>query len=545
FIQRLDLRHWITLGAVISNANTNWRQLRHLRVDQSKSYFQDPIFTLTFLGEGFKQQLVESVWHFALQNAATLTSLNFSQTFLRPSPLTKDLVLYDVLAKLTHLVELEIHDFKADFGKVLASAPPTLQRFRAPGRIQITSVDGDGGDGDSDGQLLRQSFSGIKEVELFKATDTRSVFSLLRYLPDLEFLLLTGGFDQEFYRSTEFHKVEGMSKMDNTPHKSLCRFHLCYTGFMDGRILSSILPWALGLREFSCEDLDMRMVNVLTEYCKNLEVVREVDTFGRKKLSSQYYPQHVNIIIPLLDYCQNLKVLDTPSHKILGDNFIECQIVCLGLEIFRCQIIGMYWLDEHHCQILNRFVGIPVDDGDDESSSTSEGELGLVEELQRNQERYRKVYLQFSRLTQLRVLDLGQEYRVDTKYPNTSFSLVDRSDAESSEDEDDDSDEEYKWYPSPIENTLELTLASGFGQLKTLTELRVFGFEGVDHRIDKIELEWMASHWPKLKVMRGIHVDVLPRVEPDPKRDELREYMQALRPDVVHETLYRHKKRKL
>jgi hypothetical protein len=42
-------------------------------------------------------------------------------------------------------------------------------------------------------------------------------------------------------------------------------------------------------------------------------------------------------------------------------------------------------------------------------------------------------------------------------------------------------------------DTLELSLESGLGLLEALANLETIGFEGVDHRIGKLELEWMAK----------------------------------------------------
>jgi hypothetical protein len=66
----------------------------------------------------------------------------------------------------------------------------------------------------------------------------------------------------------------------------------------------------------------------------------------------------------------------------------------------------------------------------------------------------------------------------------------------------------------------------------------MFGFEGVEHRIDRKELEWMAGNWPELKLMHGL-VDDQFEAEPNLEKPRLREYMQALRPDIVHASFFR------
>ncbi|OAQ35773.1 hypothetical protein K457DRAFT_132463 [Linnemannia elongata AG-77] len=90
-------------------------------------------------------------------------------------------------------------------------------------------------------------------------------------------------------------------------------------------------------------------------------------------------------------------------------------------------------------------------------------------------------------------------------------------------------------YGGPIPDTLELSLEAGLRNLGGLKELEVFGFEGLNYRIGERELEWMSEEWPKLRCLRGLQVDVLRGAKPDRRRNELREYMMSMRPDVVHE----------
>ncbi|KAF9924574.1 hypothetical protein FBU30_005492 [Linnemannia zychae] len=80
---------------------------------------------------------------------------------------------------------------------------------------------------------------------------------------------------------------------------------------------------------------------------------------------------------------------------------------------------------------------------------------------------------------------------------------------------------------------MELSLETGLDQLSDLVELEVFGFEGINHRIGKMEIKWIAAHWPRLRVMRGLQEDSLDMLEPDYERAELRKYMQELRPYMV------------
>ncbi|KAG0277774.1 hypothetical protein BGZ95_005358 [Linnemannia exigua] len=90
----------------------------------------------------------------------------------------------------------------------------------------------------------------------------------------------------------------------------------------------------------------------------------------------------------------------------------------------------------------------------------------------------------------------------------------------------------YLRYEGPVLDTLELSLESGLERLSALKELEVFGFEWVNHGIGKREC-W--SGWLRLRVMWGLGKDRFRQMEYDSYKGELREYFQALRPDVVHE----------
>ncbi|KAF9927703.1 hypothetical protein BGZ65_006650 [Modicella reniformis] len=147
----------------------------------------------------------------------------------------------------------------------------------------------------------------------------------------------------------------------------------------------------------------------------------------------------------------------------------------------------------------------------------------VVQKLKHSQDQHRKVYERLASLQHLKRLDLGFETRSPDSYKASHFytSEVDGK--------------KYLHYGgSTIDHTLELSLESGLDQLKALKNLELFGFGRVDHRITKKELEWMARSWPKLKIMCGLAEDRLYMIEQDRKKAELREYMQMLRPDVVH-----------
>lgn len=119
----------------------------------------------------------------------------------------------------------------------------------------------------------------------------------------------------------------------------------------------------------------------------------------------------------------------------------------------------------------------------------SEAETKDLEKYEGVQKQHCKIYGQLAKLVQLKVLELGTEYRylsVRLRYPMIQRGV-----------------QWYRDYGDPYLDTLELSLSSELKQLSTLAKLEVFGFESVDHRIDEDELRWMAKKWPRLRVMRG------------------------------------------
>ncbi|KAF9919542.1 hypothetical protein BGZ65_012046, partial [Modicella reniformis] len=105
----------------------------------------------------------------------------------------------------------------------------------------------------------------------------------------------------------------------------------------------------------------------------------------------------------------------------------------------------------------------------------------------------------------LKRLDLGFENRWPRSFVDNYISEIDG--------------EEYMAYEGPTPDTLDLSLESGLYQLEALRDLEMFGFEAIDHRISKREVEWMARSWPKLKLVYGLAKDCLYKLEPDMKKE--------------------------
>ncbi|KAF9080250.1 hypothetical protein BGX23_002407 [Mortierella sp. AD031] len=103
------------------------------------------------------------------------------------------------------------------------------------------------------------------------------------------------------------------------------------------------------------------------------------------------------------------------------------------------------------------------------------------------------IFDRLASLTRLKHLDLGYENRNPWEYKLGHYYAA-------------DDENEYLAYDGPAFDTLELTLESGLGRLAALKDLEMFGFECVNHRIGRAELDWMAKSWPKLKLILTLHV---------------------------------------
>lgn len=194
---------------------------------------------------------------------------------------------------------------------------------------------------------------------------------------------------------------------------------------------------------------------------------------------------------------------------------------CQRLESLRGQIVGVDRLSCLQQLTVTRLALLRTTEG-----KMSERERATVDRQREIHEQQRQIFKQLSVLRRLKVLDLGCRQSLLSASTN-SFPTTLAQGREPPQQQ----------YPRSTRNTLELTLRSGLDRLSTLKELRVFGFEGVDHRIGKPELEWMAANWPKLEVMSGLQEDRSAAMVVDVRRGELREHMQTLRPDVNHRSL--------
>ncbi|KAF9905988.1 hypothetical protein EC991_001147 [Linnemannia zychae] len=187
-----------------------------------------------------------------------------------------------------------------------------------------------------------------------------------------------------------------------------------------------------------------------------------------------------------------------------------------NLTYLRCQIGNQFTMTQLSAIIWKRIKGVMGPFGYQETR--------VIVERQSVGARQTKVLQKLGSLIHLRVLDIGADFRygVQVGDGNDGGTVVEFD--ETGLDE-----------RPMMHNCLKLSLDMGLGALSTLKDLEVFGFEGIEHEIDEMEIEWMAEHWPKLKVMRGLFGTLLPTTEEETKRAHLHSIMRDLRPDVIHE----------
>lgn len=460
-------------------------------------------------------------WLLVRQNAPSLFSLRLDVSLDWLCVITNDDFIFDTLASLVNLVNLENNMLPLN-SNILLERLPGLLSYRTRFRFL------------QDENILTRSFSQLIYLEIWGPVPVRTFFTLLKYLPNLETL-----------RMDEFKDIldvtlEGHLLLENTPSRlKTLRFRNPYAR-VDEQIANLVIPWIPHLTEISLTQLHPASARALGTHCRKLEVVKQID--GGMTIYQEHINRKplVNTAGILLRECATLRVFDGIHHTLEASHILKYPWACRDLETFRCQIIGIPRLtiaeqefidstdDESQLTDSN---GNSDNDNDNESESDSDSDsirnsvarTALSKKKQHSLGVQSQVMDHLAGLTSLTVLDLGYEYR------NLGAALRKK-------------ELEPNWTVKieegePLLDTLELTLATGLDRLSSLTRLEIFGFEGVNHRIGKEELSWMATAWPKLKVLRGLHEDDLPGVVEDPERTKLREFMRELRVDVRHATL--------
>ncbi|KAF8946970.1 hypothetical protein BGZ47_010728 [Haplosporangium gracile] len=396
--------------------------------------------------------------------------------------------LVDTLASLKNLAMLENNYVAIDldhiFGRLFA-----LEKYST-----TLSPSGSGTSTQPSLQLRDAAFLGVCAY--------RELLRILSHAPNLESLSVGTVAALDAVTPTKAAVI-----MDHAPSR-VTSLKLGVRGHMLDIPLDQVFAWMPHLTSFTTTQLVPSISQTLSTFCSNIETVHEVNKGSLSAGLGHAVQLDTSALGLLLKNCPTLKKFDGIRHVLSGLIWEE-PWVCQGLTFLRCQIKGVQRLSP---QDQERYAAIAIRTGDE---ALSEDDNRLVHLHTASLEQQKKIYGKLATLTQLRVLDLGAEYRQLHRELHMS-------------------DEEYLTANELFSGTLELTLKSGLKQLEALKALQVFGFESVDHRIGHAELEWMAREWTRLEEMRGLHDKFPAKTEYERRKIELRKRLKELRSDVKH-----------
>lgn len=445
---------------------------------------------------------IQWLWHLIYQNSATLRNLEILEfkQFSTQAP------VIDLLVSCSRLSRLVLSWHPGGRLQTLLDRLPQLQHY---GFIYPTKCLGAPGSTE-DSLLLTSPVTNLVSLRITGSLGKQTYFAFLKYLPNLQRLWIEGRCKEYVARSTSDDFV--------LPTTRIKRFDFARQNADrdDQLILFDILSCSPELTDLSVPFLTTEVAMTIIAHCQHLQSFRESTL---ERTISRTIKRHgvVNTVGMLLETCRHLTVLDAVHMEIAAKHLIANPWICQRLEVFRCQIIGVNRLSEeeemdYRQGLLFQQIGWPL----------SENESAAIEKYRQTvQLQHHQIYDQLAKMTSLKVLDLGMEYR------NRSFlagRLMIQRGAQL-----------YIKYENLFPDTLELSLVSGLDRLATLEKLEVFGFQSVDHRIDESELQWMAEKWPRLRVMRGLQEPSGDDVMHDGERWHRRVFMQRLRPFVKHE----------
>ncbi|KAF9550913.1 hypothetical protein EC957_011460 [Mortierella hygrophila] len=273
----------------------------------------------------------------------------------------------------------------------------------------------------------------------------------------------------------------------------------------------------------------------LVEHCPLLEIIRiRTDAMGaRGKPPPRALRAPIDdSVSSLLSSLSRLRVLDIPYESIKAETMLESPWVCLDLEEFWCQIAEVPFLtDEEEQQvqeICQREAGAI---GPDQEYIRTDEEDEVMELSEICVSTRKSIFTQLSKLTSLKFLSLSPDFRIGDH-------LFDHGLVASHVYKSEGDGRSYIRYDDVLSDTLYFRLDNGLDQLASLTKLEYLSFESMDHRMEITDIEWFASHLPRLREMRGLVTENHVGMEPDPKNDALIALIRRLRPDVVQKQTF-------
>ncbi|KAK3818211.1 MAG: hypothetical protein JOS17DRAFT_757368 [Linnemannia elongata] len=437
-------------------------------------------------------------WILVYNNRATLQRLRLDSSIGRMKDLTEE--FYDMLASCPRLTYLENCYQPLDLEHLLDRMPQLHHLVDHCAFLNRGA--------------LSKPMPQLQTIYVKGRLSSYSLFLLLKHLPNLDQLYIGWNFSDFFERPGPI--------MGDTKSRLTGLHFLNYSSITaDEYIATSMLPWLPNLKEITLSHLGPCTATAIPVHCRSFE------SFKQLLISSSIHPNYHmnttdNTIAILLESCPNLKSIDAIQHVLQTDYLLSSPppwSCTKTLEHFRCQIRGICRLadaDEEFSfrqALVNIMIDRPLTP--DQEAAKTLYDLGHI--LQQP-----LLYARLAKLTNLKVLDLGMEYRkINAGYGRSPpYYKVGAK--------------RYIEYGDPLPDTFELTLASGLDELKTLKKLEVFGFEGCNHRMGYEELEWMVEAWPRLKEVRGLQPVKLHCLERDIPTERLNRYMRKLKPDIKH-----------
>ncbi|KAG0225683.1 hypothetical protein B0O80DRAFT_434473 [Mortierella sp. GBAus27b] len=454
-------------------------------------------------------------WSLVLANTGLQRLYLLEGTRNQWSTRTPDFI-FKVISGMWELREVEMPDsLHLSHIPRLSEVAPTVDTVTVPNnRAQL-------------GKYLSEPIYSIKSLRIVShssnhnmlmAPRIRDVFDILSLCPNLEHLALHN-------IGADYVPPKELESASSDQGSNLKKLHVLETDNLE-----PLLHHIPNLKELVVGYLFNETFRAVATCCRDLEVLEwRRDPAYINASSSE--PEEEDALHQLLASCSNLRVFNGIERVIMAKNCIQEPWACMGIEKLRCRIVGVTRLTYEEQTIYDRLLSTNVIHHQEELttavlSGLTEEERGVVLKSYNSREQQRWVYKRLASLERLKHLDIGFEDRDPTTRTVRQMytSGVDGRD--------------YIRYEPPRSDTLELSLESGLGLLGTLKDLEMFGFERVDHRIQEKELEWMASSWPKLKLIYGLAEERLRGLERDRERVKLRGYMQALQPDVSHSSLF-------
>ncbi|KAF9085901.1 hypothetical protein BGX29_001693 [Mortierella sp. GBA35] len=303
-------------------------------------------------------------------------------------------------------------------------------------------------------------YSNLQYLEARSKVTSKVILVLLSRLPNLQHLIL-GGIEDGSVIDLDSKEILG-----NRPSR-LRTLHLEELEFAipNGYFATSILPWLPALTKFRTDQLYDTITRGLVAQCQGLQI------FGRL---SPYYSigrtvyERKHVVSILLEGCPKLKEVDAIHHIITANRLIHSAWSCeTRLEKLHCQIVGVERLQHIELPVLNRMIESGADPSSDQ-------EWEVMRRFLESRDQQPQVLGRIARLTQLRILDVGYEYRAFLPGGSGQAWMI---------------------HDKPMPDTLELPLDAGLWQLSSM-------------------------------------INAIEELDPEAEIAELREMIPAIRPDV-------------